>query len=159
MARLRTHAAQATIIDSAAPQGQPDLLVSAIRLEANCKIELTLSEEEGQEDRIIDKLLGEAVKNVFEAYFDPKQLRAVVDSFESGKTFLTGDRMPSADYVKRLGEMPALKKEVTAFLKRIEQPDAGDALVASAVELILEGLHVENRLNRNVKAGQVTFKR
>src|SRR5439155_4823543 len=123
------------------------------------KIELTLSEEEGQEDRIIDKLLGEAVKNVFEAYFDPKQLRAVVDSFESGKTFLAGDRIASAEYVKRLNEMPALKKEVTAFLKRIEEQDAGDAVVASAVEFLLEGLHVENRLNRNVKAGQVTFKR
>jgi len=123
------------------------------------KIELTLSEEEGQEDRIIDKLLGEAVKNVFDAHFDPKQLRPVVDAFESGKTFLAGDRVPSADYAKRLSEMPALKKEVTALLKRIEAQDASDALIASAAEFVLEGLHVENRLNRNVKAGQVTFKR
>ena len=42
-AALDVFQAQATIIDSAAPQGQPDLLVSAIRLEANCKIELTLT--------------------------------------------------------------------------------------------------------------------
>ena len=40
------------------------------------KIELTLSEDEGQEDKVIDKLLGEAVKNVFESYFDPKHFRA-----------------------------------------------------------------------------------
>ena len=67
-----------------------------------------------------------------------------MDGFESGKTFVAGDRIASAEYVKRLNEMPALKKEVTAFLKRIEEADAGDAVVASAVEFLLEGLHVEN---------------
>jgi magnesium chelatase subunit I len=123
------------------------------------KIELTMSEEDGQEDRVIDKLLGEAVKNVFEHYCDAKQLRPVVDAFEGGRTFLAGDRVPSAEYVKRVSEMPALRKEVTAFLKRVGETGDGDALTASAVEFLLEGLHVENRLNRNVKAGQVTFKR
>jgi magnesium chelatase subunit I len=126
------------------------------------KIELTMSEDEGQEDRVIDKLLGEAIKNVFEAYFDIKHLRAVVESFESGKTFVAGDRVPSAEYVKRLKELPALNKEVTAFVKKVAEgvPDqAHEALMASVVEFLLEGLHVENRLNRNVKAGAVTFKR
>jgi magnesium chelatase subunit I len=123
------------------------------------KIELTLSEDEGQEDRVIDKLLGEAVKNVFEAHFDVKQLRPVVEFFESGRTFVAGDRVPSAEYVKRLSEVPALKKEVSAFLKRIDQAEAGDALTASATEFILEGLHVENRLNRSIKQGEFVFKR
>jgi magnesium chelatase subunit I len=123
------------------------------------KIELTMSEDEGQEDRVIDKLLGEAVKNVFEGHFDVKHLRPVVESFEAGRTFVVGDRVPSAEYVKRLQESPALKKEVTAFLKRIAQPEAVDGLLASVVEFILEGLHVENRLNRTIKQGEVTFKR
>jgi magnesium chelatase subunit I len=65
----------------------------------------------------------------------------------------------SAEYVKRLNELPALRKEVTAFLKRIGQAETGDALTASAAEFILEGLHVENRLNRSIKQGEVTFKR
>jgi magnesium chelatase subunit I len=123
------------------------------------KIELTMSEDEGQEDRVIDKLLGEAVKNIFEAHFDVKHLRPVVEAFESGRTFVVGDRVASAEYVKRLNELPALKKEVTAFLKRIGQAETGEALTASAAEFILEGLHVENRLNRSIKQGEVTFKR
>jgi hypothetical protein len=38
-------------------------------------------------------------------------------------------------------------------------PEAADAMTASAVEFLLEGLHVENRVNRNVKAGETTYKR
>ena len=44
-------------------------------------------------------------------------------------------------------------------LKRTSNSDGGPALTASAVEFILEGLHVENRLNRSVKQGEITFKR
>jgi magnesium chelatase subunit I len=123
------------------------------------KIELTMSEDEGQEDRVIDKLLGEAVKNVFEAHFDVKQLRHVTEAFESGRTFLVGDRVPSAEYAQRLQELPGLKKEVTAFLKKNGDTEGGVALTASVAEFILEGLHVENKLNRSVKQGQITFKR
>src|SRR5262249_18262431 len=124
---------------------------------------LTMSEDEGQEDRVIDKLLGEAVKNIFEAHFDPKHFKALVEWFESGKTFIAGDRVPSAEYVRRVNEGPVLKREVGQFLKKVAAeglPEAAhDALTASVAEFILEGLHVENRLNRNVKSGEITFKR
>src|SRR5439155_14609584 len=62
------------------------------------KLELTMSEEDGQEDRVIDKLLGEAVKNVFEAYFDVKTFRPLVEWFEAGHTVVVGDWVPSAEY-------------------------------------------------------------
>src|SRR2546430_7528082 len=65
------------------------------------KIELTMSEDDGQEDRVIEKLLGEAVKNVFESYFDVKTFRPLVEWFEAGHTVLVGDRAPSAEYGKR----------------------------------------------------------
>jgi magnesium chelatase subunit I len=127
------------------------------------KIELTMSEDDGQEDRIIDKLLGEAVKNIFESHFEVKSFRPLVEWFEAGNTFVVGDQVRSAEYVKRLAAAPVLKKEALQFLKKApaaEFPPAGeDALVASVVELILEGLHVENRLNKNRKGGQTSYKR
>jgi len=73
------------------------------------KIELTLSEDDGQEEKVLAKLLGEAIKNLFEANFELKQFRGLVEWFEGGKTLLTGDRMPTADYVKKLNELPALR--------------------------------------------------
>ena len=76
---------------------------------------------------------------------------------------MTGDRISSKEYLKKVNEVPFLKKEATAFLQRPEnQPlaaDAPDALLASIVEFILEGLHVENRLNKNMRGGEAVFKR
>ena len=130
---------------------------------ARGKIELTMSEDDGQEDKVIGKLIGEAVKNLFEAHFDLKRFRQVVEWFETGNSFVVGDRQPSAEYVKRLSNVPALKKEIDQFLKEATPPDmqkqARDALSASVAELILEGLHVENRLNKNLKGTEATFKR
>ncbi len=130
---------------------------------ARGKIELTMSEDDGQEDKVIGKLIGEAVKSLFEAHFDLKRFRQVVEWFETGNSFVVGDRQPSAEYVKRLSNVPALKKEIDQFLKEATPPDmqkqAHDALSASVAELILEGLHVENRLNKNLKGTEATFKR
>jgi magnesium chelatase subunit I len=127
------------------------------------KIELNLTEDDGQEDKVIGKLLGEAVKNVFEQHFETKHFRPLVEWFEGGKSFLTGDKLGSKDYVRRVNDIPLLKKELMSFAQRPEmQPlvqQAGEALTASVTEFILEGLHVENRLNKNVKGGQTVFQR
>jgi magnesium chelatase subunit I len=127
------------------------------------KIELTLSEDDGQEEKVLAKLLGEAIKNVFEANFEIKQLRSLVDWFEGGKTIVTGDKMPSAPYVKKLNELPALRNAVMKFAERPDlQPirtQAEAALLASVMEFVLEGLHVENRLNKSAKPGETTYRR
>jgi magnesium chelatase subunit I len=126
------------------------------------KLELTMSEEDGQEERVIEKLLGEAVKNVFESYFDVKSFRPLVEWFEAGHTVVVGDRVPSAEYGKRTSAAPALRKEATAFLAKAlpghAAPDE-EPLAASVIEFILEGLHVSNRLNKTRKPGQVAYKR
>lgn len=127
------------------------------------KIELTLSEDEGQEDRVIEKLVGEAVKNIFEKHFEPKRLKPVVEWFEGGKSLVTGDRISSSDYWQRLNEIPVLKKEIEGYVQRAElgetEKQARDALFASVAEFVLEGLHVENRLNKTRKSGEFVFRR
>lgn len=130
---------------------------------ARGKLELTMTEDDGQEDKVVEKLIGEAVKNVFAGYFEVKHFRSLVEWFESGRTFVAGDQVSSKEYVKRLEEVPFLKKETAQFVKKAfteeEQTSAPAETTASAAEFILEGLHVENRLNKNVKGGEVTFKR
>jgi magnesium chelatase subunit I len=126
------------------------------------KIELTMTEDDGQEDKVVERLLGEAVKNVFEGHFEVKHFRPLVEWFEGGKTLVIGDRVPSSEYVKRLNEIPVLKKEIQQFLKGEATGggrDAEEGMIASAMEFILEGLHVENRLNKTQKNGEVVFKR
>ncbi|MBI3822129.1 MAG: sigma 54-interacting transcriptional regulator [Planctomycetes bacterium] len=127
------------------------------------KIELTLSEDDGQEEKVLAKLLGEAIKNLFDANFELKQFRGLVEWFEAGKTFLTGDRLPAAEYVKKLNEVPVLKAAVLKFIERPPlqalRAQAEAPLLASVAEFILEGLHVQNRVNKSAKAGETTYRR
>ena len=49
------------------------------------KLELTMAEDEGHEDKLIGRLVDEAVKNVFTQRLDAREFRAAVDYFEAGK--------------------------------------------------------------------------
>jgi magnesium chelatase subunit I len=136
--------------------------LAAIAASARGKIELLMSEDDQGEDRVIHRLIGEAVKNLFEQHFEPKQLRAIVEWFETGNAFPVSDQAPSSEYVERLSEIPALRKEVQQFLKsngEAPPPGAQDALAASVAEFILEGLHVNNRLNKNQKGGATAYRK
>jgi magnesium chelatase subunit I len=126
------------------------------------KIELTMSEEDGSEDRVIEQIFGEAVKKVFHEYFDVKKFKPVVEWFEAGKALEVSDRIPSTAYAAMVEKIPLLK-EPAQHLERLGEsggpPEAGPALEASVIEFILEGLHVENRLTKHQKSGVNVFRR
>jgi magnesium chelatase subunit I len=127
------------------------------------KLELTMSEDDGAEDTLISRIVGEAVKNVFDQYFSPKDFRSVVDHFEGGKGVEIGDLLPAREVLSRIEPVPQLRKKAEEFARQT-QPEAMDgearnAAVAAAAEFILEGLHVNNRLNKNVKAGASSYRR
>jgi magnesium chelatase subunit I len=70
--------------------------------------------------------------------------------------------MSSAHYADRIATLPGFKKQLlhaaqTLAPDLIESP-ARDALVASVVEFILEGLHVHNKLNKSEKAGKAIYR-
>src|SRR6185312_11837978 len=46
------------------------------------KLELTMTEDDGHEDKLIGRIVDEAVKNVFAQYLDAREFRAAVDYFE-----------------------------------------------------------------------------
>lgn len=123
------------------------------------KLELTMSDDDGTEDRVIERLLAEAVKNIFESHFDAKSFKPMLERFESGYAFPAGDAIADADYVARLAELPMLQSQATKLLVAQGLNENSPCLQASAAEFILEGLHVSNRLNKNRKAGQVAYKR
>jgi magnesium chelatase subunit I len=130
---------------------------------ARGKLELTMAEDEGQEDKLIERLVGEAVKNIFTQYFDPKEFRAAIDYFETGRAIEVGDILPSAEVLARAERVPGLRKRGDELARQVlpdlPDADARDAATASAVEFILEGLHVHNKLNKTTKAGGAAYKR
>jgi magnesium chelatase subunit I len=127
------------------------------------KIELTMTEEEGHEDKLITRIADEAVKNVFAEHLDPREFRQAVDYFESGKGVELGDTLAAREVLERIDKIPGLRKRADelarAMTPGLSESDARDAAIASAAEFILEGLHVHNKLNKSVKAGAVAYKR
>ncbi|HEU5319425.1 MAG TPA: sigma 54-interacting transcriptional regulator, partial [Methylomirabilota bacterium] len=115
------------------------------------KIELeTLGD--GGEDKVLGKLVQRAVLNVFNRAFGAPELEPVVAAFKDGLTVQVSDAMPSADYVKQLGQAPALR---SAAAKLGAREPAG---VAAAMEFVLEGLHLSRKLNKDVQPGQARYR-
>jgi len=116
------------------------------------KIELE-TVEDSREDQIIEKLIAGATVTVFNRNFNIGELEEVVARFKSGLTLDVSDVMPSPDYV-------ALARSIDGLQRAVKKLDAeGDAaLTACAVEFILEGLHLNKRLNKDRVAGRVQYR-
>ena len=105
------------------------------------KIEME-SVEEGREVRVIDDLVKKAVLNTFGRYYQARQFADLTQRFEEGLTVETGSDVPSSDYLNSYARMG----EATVLIKDIEESKDA-AAIASAVEFVLEGLHLNRRLN------------
>jgi magnesium chelatase subunit I len=127
------------------------------------KLELTMNEDEGHEDKLIHRIIDEAVKNVFTGRFDVREFRPIVDHFESGQSVEVGDMLPAKAVLERIAKVPGLRKRAEevgqTLLPDLSDRPARDAVTASVAEFILEGLHVHNKLNKSVKAGGTTYRR
>ncbi|MHC5537810.1 sigma 54-interacting transcriptional regulator [Singulisphaera rosea] len=127
------------------------------------KLELSMNEDDGHEDKLIGRIVDEAVKNVFAQHLDAREFRAAVDFFESGKGIEVGDILSAKDVLSRIEKIPQLRKRAEEFARQVQpdlaDADAKDAATAAAAEFILEGLHVHNKLNKNVKPGSTSYKR
>ncbi len=126
--------------------------LDALMASSSGKIEIE-SIEEGREGQIVKQMLNAAVLEVFKGRFSPEDLVAVVDSFDGGTVAHTGDDVGSAEYADLLASHPALA-EAAAELTDSSDP----AELASAVELILEGLHLSKRLNKEALGVRATYR-
>jgi magnesium chelatase subunit I len=109
--------------------------------------------EDGKEEQIIEKLIQNAVVAVFNRYFNVVDLEDVVTRFKAGLSTEVSDQMPSENYVKIMKSIDGLSRSV-AKLDTGENP----ALIASAMEFIFEGLHLNKRLNKDRVGGRVQYR-
>ncbi len=107
-----------------------------------------------KEDRVVEKLLQGAVLNVFNRHFSVSSFEPLVARFEHGLTVEIGDGMPSERYARLVSELPELRSAISQ-LKADPQP----ATVASVVEFVLEGLHLNRKLNKERSAGKSRYRR
>jgi magnesium chelatase subunit I len=125
------------------------------------KIELQMTEETGEEDKLLGRILEEAVKTIFDQHFDPKQFRNIVEYFESGNTLEVGDRVPHAQILKRIEAVREFRKQVERAAGDLDAKLAAGPLrpqlEASIAEFILDGLYTHNRLNKKQKSGEAIY--
>jgi magnesium chelatase subunit I len=110
--------------------------------------------DDGRDEQVVEHLLRSAVLTVFKDRMPLGQLADVVTAFEEGAVVHTGDDVAVGDLARLVEEMPPLREPVVALTGGDESP----AALASAVEFVLEGLHLSKRLNKDTVGGRSTFR-
>ncbi len=116
------------------------------------KIEMEYVGEDKKEDELVEKLINRSILKVFDQHFTLNSLQKVVEYFNSGWGVEVSDQMASQDYLEDIKEIPGLKEAIRS-LKIQESP----SLMASATEFVLEGLHLHQKLNKEIQGGRVTY--
>jgi magnesium chelatase subunit I len=109
--------------------------------------------DDGREEQVLDRIVKAAVLETFRATCQPEKLTTLVSAFDEGLVVHTGDDVPAASYASLLSDLPGLR-DTLADLEVGETP----AGVASAVEFVLEGLHLSKRLNKDAVGGKAAYR-
>jgi len=117
------------------------------------KIELEYLGDDTSEVAVIENLIKRAIKIVFDSYFPSlDSFPELLESFEHGYVEVAST-MPSEEYIAGVKEIRGLRKCMNML-----EIDKSSAQIASAVELILEGLHLSNKLNKETLKGKIIYK-
>ena len=129
--------------------GEPEVVPRVSDLDALVastagKIEIETLDE-GRDEAVVAGLFAAAVLTVFRRRVPADAIAGLVSAFDGGRVVHTGDDLPSSGYVELVASVPALRSAVAALAGAVDSP----AAVASAVEFLLEGLHLSKRLNKD----------
>jgi magnesium chelatase subunit I len=126
--------------------------LAAIQATTDGKLELEYGGQEKSNQQVIRKLVEKAVLLVFNERLRVEDLDLLVASFQEGWWLEVSEDLPSARYVSTLASVRGMKQG-------IERLNVGESPgeMASAIEFILEGLHLNNKLNKDILDGKVIY--
>ena len=117
--------------------------LAALLSSTSGKLELEYAGAESGEKEVVEGLVRRACRRIFEERCDVESLTSVVEAFEAGWQVEVSADLAARDYLDGLDQIPGLK-EVALSLVGGESPPR----LASAIEFVLEGLHLLNKLNK-----------
>ncbi len=123
-----------------------------IQASTSGKIELE-SFEDAKEEKIINDLIRKSVVGVFNRYFMVNELEDIVAQFSGGFSVEVSDMMRATSYIGNIKEMIGFI-DVLKTITDSEKPE----IVAAAVEFLLEGLHINKRLNKSRSGGKTVYR-
>jgi len=109
--------------------------------------------EDGKEEQIVEKLIQGAVVAVFNRHFNVVDLEDIVTQFKAGTSVDVSDTLPSKAYIKIVKQVEGLDRAVAKL-----EPGENVAVIAAGVEFVLEGLHLNKRLNKDESAGKAKYR-
>ena len=112
--------------------------------------------EEGHEAEVVAQLIAAAVLSVFRRRVTLEDPGAIVGAFDHEMVVHAGDDLPSAEYLAVFRDMPELEppSRALAGVGTEESP----ALLAAALEFLLEGLHLTKRLNKDASGSRALYR-
>src|SRR5881296_1094857 len=116
------------------------------------KIELE-SVGDVSEERVIERLVQRSVLNVFNRTFSLAEFDSLLAAFGRGATMHVSSTLASSEYVKQALQIPGMKGAVAKL-----GASGNPAAVAAAVEFVLEGLHLNRKLNKERGDTRSTFR-
>ena len=110
------------------------------------KFELEYEGELRGADNVARDVIRGAVGNVFGGYFASADLRQVTDWFDLGGTLQVDDSLDAQELLSRAADVQGLK-DLTKHAGVRANADA--AVLASAVDFVLEGLYAQKKISRS----------
>jgi len=117
------------------------------------KLELEYQVQENNGNDIVDNLAHRAIKSVFDTHFQIDGLAEIIAAFEKGMSVEISRFQPSDAYLDGLKYIPGMEAAVERLADLKDAPQ-----VAAALEFVLEGLHLSNKLNREAHENGVLYK-
>ena len=109
------------------------------------KIEMEFEVSEGKDEEILEDLANRSIKTIFDKYYDLEELSTITQAFQEGMKVTISHTQPSSVYMGGYDKIPGLKEAVG----KLVDPD-NPAEASAAIEFIFEGLHLSNKINRDV---------
>jgi magnesium chelatase subunit I len=139
------------------------------------KLELVFEGEQEGPAKVSKALIGKAVREIFKLYFpdplrkqparrsaqddnrsvEPTVYTPIVKWFEDGNTLEITDEMPTADYYSQLQRVNGLRDVTIRYMKYI---DRNPAECAAAMEFVLDGLHQNSKIAKDVVSHTTSYK-
>ncbi|HVF20356.1 MAG TPA: magnesium chelatase [Mycobacteriales bacterium] len=111
--------------------------------------------EEGRENEILLHLLRRAVADTFRARLTGADLAGLVARFDDGGTVESGELVPAEELLRRIGPVAGLAQLLGRLGVHEGQETPGQA--AAALELAMEGLHLNKRLSKDELPGRTVY--
>jgi magnesium chelatase subunit I len=117
------------------------------------KVEFEVSEE-GREEEVLAHLLRRATSETWRNMLGATDLTGLLDRFDRGATVDSGELVPAAELLHRIGPVPGLSK----ILESLDMEGESPGHAAAALEFALEGLYLMRRLSKDTSDGTSTYR-